>query len=435
MSNRSFTRRRLLGTTGAAIGAAGIATVGGRTQAAPGRFSAPTFIRQADATELTLWEQFPELKDPFQAMLDDFNKAHPEVKVNVEMTPNDQYKAKLQTALNTGSGPDLYGVESRPGMDAYITSGNLLDLTGKVDLSQVTPTGVDAVTVNGKVWASPSGRYTVGICYHKDLFDKAGITNEPATWDDMLSVMDQLKSKGITPYSQASKDGSLTYFNYIGLGSALLQQEGFDAVIAGTKKLNDADGVAIIDEMRKWAPYYQKNYLGTPYAEAKALFATSQTAMMDCGSADLAGYYQIDKNAKLGFFPWPAPAGKKQVTNTGMSVLYGINPKSDPAKQQAALVFANWVATPDGAKSMNAHISLLPVVNGVAPQGDPILTEMVNSPLDIPVWYERWPTLTLGDVWTKDGNSAFDTGQTSQSFADKLQAAVDKQLATPEKTS
>jgi ABC-type glycerol-3-phosphate transport system substrate-binding protein len=246
-------------------------------------------------------------------------------------------------------------------------------------------------------------------------------------------VMDTLKSKNITPYSQASKDGSLTYFNYIGLGSAILGQDGFDAVVAGTKKLNDADGVAIIDEMRKWAPYYQKNFLGTPYAEAKALFATKQTAMMDCGSADLSGYYEIDPNAKLGFFPWPAPAGKKAVTNTGMSVLYGINPKS--AKQDACLTFAQWVATPDGAKSMNKNIKLLPVVTGVAPEGDPILTEMVNSPLDIPVWYERWPTLTIGDVWTKDGNSAFAADQTSQAFADKLQAAVDAQLATPEAAS
>ena len=71
--------------------------------------------------------------------------------------------------------------------------------------------------------------------------------------------------------------------------------------------------------------------------------------MMDCGSADVSGYYEIDPNAKLGLFPWPAPAGKKAVTNTGMSVLYGINPKS--SKQDACLVFAQWVATPDGAKN------------------------------------------------------------------------------------
>jgi raffinose/stachyose/melibiose transport system substrate-binding protein len=433
MSHRSMSRRRLLETAGLAAGVGGAIAIGGRATAAPGRFGVPALIGRADATEITLWEQFPELLDPFKAMLADFNAAHPDIKVNVEMTPNDQFKAKLQTALNTGSGPDLFGVEARPGMDAYINSGNLVDLTGKLDLSQVTPTGVDAVTVKGKVWASPSGRYTVGLCYHMDLFDKAGITAEPTTWDEMLAVMDTLKSKNITPYSQASKDGSLTYFNYIGLGSAILGQDGFDAVVAGTKKLNDADGVAIIDEMRKWAPYYQKNFLGTPYAEAKALFATKQTAMMDCGSADLSGYYEIDPNAKLGFFPWPAPAGKKAVTNTGMSVLYGINPKS--AKQDACLTFAQWVATPDGAKSMNKNIKLLPVVTGVAPEGDPILTEMVNSPLDIPVWYERWPTLTIGDVWTKDGNSAFAADQTSQAFADKLQAAVDAQLATPEAAS
>ena len=87
---------------------------------------------------------------------------------------------------------------------------------------------------------------------------------------------------------------------------------------------------------------------------------------------------------------------------------------------------------------MNKNIKLLPVVTGVAPEGDPILTEMVNSPLDIPVWYERWPTLTLGDIWTKDGNSAFaddSTSAASKAFADKLQAGVDAQLVAPEATS
>jgi ABC-type glycerol-3-phosphate transport system substrate-binding protein len=95
----------------------------------------------------------------------------------------------------------------------------------------------------------------------------------------------------------------------------------------------------------------------------------------------------------------------------------------------AAIAFLNWVATPEGAQSMNRNIKLLPVVEGVEPEGDPILTEMVNSPLDIPVWYERWPTLNIGAVWTTDGNSAFDTDSPPDEFAAKLQASVDEQLA------
>ena len=34
-------------------------------------------------------------------------------------------------------------------------------------------------------------------------------------------------------------------------------------------------------------------------------------------------------------------------------------------------------------------------------------------------------------AWTVDGVSAFDEGTTPQSFADKLQASVDEQIATP----
>jgi ABC-type glycerol-3-phosphate transport system substrate-binding protein len=152
--------------------------------------------------------------------------------------------------------------------------------------------------------------------------------------------------------------------------------------------------------------------------------------MMDCGSADLSGYYEIDPDAQLGFFYWPAAdAEHSQVTNTGMSVMYGINPAIDEAKLDAAITFLNWVATPEGAQSMNRNIKLLPVVDGVEPEGDPILTEMVNSPLDIPVWYERWPTLNIGTVWTTDGNSAFDTGSPPDEFAAKLQASVDEQIA------
>ena len=112
-----------------------------------------------------------------------------------------------------------------------------------------------------------------------------------------------------------------------------------------------------------------------------------------------------------------------------MAVGFGVNANS--TKIDAALTFLQWLATPEGATSMMRDIKLLPLVEGVEPEGDPILTEMVNTPLDIPVWYERWATLKIGDVWAKEGVAAFDADTSPQSFADKIQATVDEQLATP----
>ncbi len=75
---------------------------------------------------------------------------------------------------------------------------------------------------------------------------------------------------------------------------------------------------------------------------------------------------------------------------------------------------------------------VLPVVQGVEPAGDPILTEMVNTPLDVPVWYERWATINIGQVWTEQGNAGFDSNVPPEEFAAKLQESVDTQRATPE---
>lgn len=80
---------------------------------------------------------------------------------------------------------------------------------------------------------------------------------------------------------------------------------------------------------------------------------------------------------------------------------------------------------------MNQHIKLLPLVEGVEPQGDPILTEMVQSPLDLPVWYERWPTLGIGDLLVKEGTPPSTSTPLAQEFADKIQATVEAQLAAP----
>jgi ABC-type glycerol-3-phosphate transport system substrate-binding protein len=257
-SKSRISRRHLLESAGVAAGI-GIAAQITPASAAP-QSTTPFFQRNQDTTKLTFWGQFPELLDPFEAVMADFNAAHPEVEIEVEMTTNDQYKTKIQSALNVGSGPDLYMVPAQPEMNNYVNAGTLVDVTDTVDLTQVIDVAVDAVTIDGKVWASPSGRYTVGICYHRNLFEEAGITDEPTTWEEFRAVMQQLLDAGITPYSIAAKDGSLTYFNYIGLASSVLGTEGFEQVLSGEKKLTDPELVAVIQEMRDWVPFYQQNF-------------------------------------------------------------------------------------------------------------------------------------------------------------------------------
>jgi raffinose/stachyose/melibiose transport system substrate-binding protein len=376
-----------------------------------------------------LWEDHPEWKDAMAAVIKTFQQKYPNITINVTAASQD-YNTKVQTALNAGIGPDVFAAPTRPQLDVMSATGQLMELRDKVDQSAWTQVAKDAVTVKGKVWAVPGGKYTVGIAYHIDVFQKAGIKDEPKTWADLTDAFNRLKAINVIPYSIAAKDGSLTYFNYIGLASSVLGLDGFNAVVNGTRKLTDADLVAVIQQMVDWSKFYEPNFVGTVYLESKALFATAKAAAMDAGSSDYNGYKQINPNAQLGFMYWPASdANHKPCTNTGMEFTVGVNSKTKVA--DAAVAFAGWLGTTTGAQAMTDNVRDLPVLEGVTPK-DPLQQKMLATPLDVPVWYERYTTQNIGQVWTDKGQGPFQNKMSAADLAKLLQQSVDDLLAKPQ---
>ena len=449
----AITRRRLLrsvgGVAGLTIAGSLLAACGSAAPAAPAATTAPPVAQPTAApaaakpaapaattapattssgpVTLDLWMLHPEWKDAMAKVVSTFQSAHQGITLNVAPQQSATYQDQVQTALNAGTGPDLFQAQTRPKLDVQADAGQLLDLTGKVDTSAWTQVAKDAHTVKSKVWAVPGGKYTVGIAYHIPVFEKAGIKDEPKTWADMTEAFDKLKASNVIPYAIEAKEGGLTYFNYIGLGSSVLGLEGFNAVNAGTKKLTDEDMVAVIKQMMDWSKYYQPNFVGTSYVEAKALFATGKTAAMDAGSSDFNGYKEINPQANFGFMYWPASdANHKQVTNTGMEFSIAVNSKTKHADECVA--FVKWLGSKEGAQSMTDNVKNLPVLDGVTPS-DPLQKKMLATPLDVPVWYERFATQDVGKVWTEQGQGPFTGKMTAPEMAKAIQDSVDAALA------
>jgi ABC-type glycerol-3-phosphate transport system substrate-binding protein len=381
---------------------------------------------------IELWTQKPEWKDAMNTVIKSFLGSNANLEINPTYTASNVYTQQLQTALNAGTGPDIFQSRSRPGLDAQVKAGQLLDLTTAVDQSNWLPVAKQSVTVKGKVYAVSGGKYTVGIAYHQDLFEKAGISAEPKTWAETTQAFEKLKATGVIPYAIEAKDGTLTFFNYIGLASGVLGSlDAFDDVVNGKKKLTDPDLVAVLQQLIDWGKYYQPNFVGTTYLEAKALFASAKTAAMDAGSSDYNGYRQINPNAKLGFMYWPvSDANKKPVTNTGMEFVVSVNAKTKFPEQ--ASLFPKWLGTVPGAQAMVDNVRNLPVLEGVQPK-DEIQQKMVKTPLDIPVWAERFNTLNIRTVWGEKGQGLFQDKYKPADFAKLLQDSIDEQMKSPDK--
>lgn len=59
---------------------------------------------------------------------------------------------------------------------------------------------LDAITVDGKVYMAPSGMHGGSwMFYSMPVFEKAGISEPPANWDEFFAAMDKIEAAGLVP--------------------------------------------------------------------------------------------------------------------------------------------------------------------------------------------------------------------------------------------
>lgn len=416
--SRFLNRRRLLQAAGGLAAVAAAGPLGGlRTSPASAQ----------DAVDLTMWGNHPEWKDPMGALIAAFQEAVPGVTIDFSAVTSDQYGAKIQTAIAGGQTSDIFGEQEGSIIVNVRKGGELpyIDLTGKVDVSNLTDTARGQVEVDGKVYGCPLAAYTVGVAINNPVFAKANVT-PPTTWDELKSACEALKAAGVeAPMVLGGKDWVHPYFMYIGLASSVLGPSGFADVLAGKKSLADPDVVAAVQLLLDLVPYYNKGFEATDYTTAKAIFANEQGAMMVAGTADFTGYLQVNPKADLSFIAWPGPEAGKKATTTGFELLYTASSFSPPEKQEAAAKFVNWLATEPAQQLVMDSISLS-VNKNVTTSTDRIREETVAAAagVDVPVWYDV-PELNGSVIVTQDNHGGLWTGRiTPQQFSDAQQAAV-----------
>lgn len=408
----------MLGATGGLAAAVASARWGG---------FAPNLAGAQDAVTVTMWGNHPEWAEPMEALIQAFQTAVPGVEIDFSAVTSDQYGAKIQTAIAGGQTSDIFGDQEGSIIVRAREGGELpfVDLTGQVDLSELTDTARGQVEVDGKVYGCPLAAYTVGMAINNPVFAEANV-EPPTTWEELTAACEALKSAGVeAPIVLGGKDWVHPYFMYIGLASSVLQPDGFAEVQAGTRSLADPDVVAAVQLLLDLVPYYNQGFEATDYTTAKAIFANGRGAMMVAGTADYTGYLQVNPEADLSFISWPGPEAGKRATTTGFELLYTTSSFSPPEKQEAAAQFINWLATQEAQQLVMDTISLS-VNKNVTESTDPIRAQTVAAAagVDVPVWYDV-PELNGSVIATQDNHGGLWTGRISaQEFSDIQQAAV-----------
>lgn len=153
-----------------------------------------------EVVNLTLWSWDPVLPHAVKA----WNKSHPNIQIKLVNagSGNDEYVA-LGNAISAGSGaPDLVMLNA-DAMPQFAIQGALeeLDQFGAKDvLDGLTMGAQSAAVFNDKMYIMPMGTGPMALFYNKELFDKAGVTEPPKTWDDYIVAAQKIHALGDDVY-------------------------------------------------------------------------------------------------------------------------------------------------------------------------------------------------------------------------------------------
>ncbi|HYY75482.1 MAG TPA: extracellular solute-binding protein [Gaiellaceae bacterium] len=147
-------------------------------------------------------------QEAFQAVLDGFTEANPDVTVNYT-SAGDQLPTQLATAVEGGNPPDL-AVLPQPGLMAdFAEQGALvpLDFAASEIEENLGESAIEIGTVDDTLYGflfKAANKSTVW--YNVAAFEDAGV-EPPETWDDFLAAAETLEASGVPAYSIGGADG------------------------------------------------------------------------------------------------------------------------------------------------------------------------------------------------------------------------------------
>jgi raffinose/stachyose/melibiose transport system substrate-binding protein len=326
----------------------------------------------------TIWNAEPR-KSALEAIVAGFEKANPDVQVEISNNEPDAYKTKIKVALGGPEPPDIYFVWSGEKMlHSFVRGGNCLDLTPYLDANKgewrnkIVDASLQPYVYDNKTWGVPYLLQCTFFFYNKDLFARHNL-QIPKTWDELIDVCKKLKAAGITPLAL----GNLKRWPAHHFPCVLFQRlMGNQAVMAQYDPLGPGDysdpnwvkGIEMFDEFQKQG-FFNPSPNGVDRDDARMMFYTEKTAMFYTGTWDFSQFSDTGPApssfwAKWDFFNFPAvPGGKgEQDALAGSPDGYVISSKT--RNPEAAVAFLKYMTSPEVAHEFVTKCKELVQVKG-----------------------------------------------------------------------
>ncbi|WP_214410871.1 ABC transporter substrate-binding protein [Sphaerisporangium fuscum] len=197
------------------------------------------------ALSYALWDN--NQKPVMEELAREFTRTHPNITINVQLTPWTDYWTKMKAAVTGGATPDVFWMNG-PNFQLYAANDVIRPIEEQVDTSVYPKPLVDLYTYQGKLYGLPKDMDTIGVWYNKKLFDAKGVPHPAAdwTWADFKQAAAKLSDPAKGVYGTAAELTSFQEYEY----NTIMQAGGW--VISPGGKKSGYDDPKTIEGLRFW---------------------------------------------------------------------------------------------------------------------------------------------------------------------------------------
>ena len=336
-------------------------------------------------TTLVFWSWLPTTVQ-WDAMVNEFEKENPSIKIDYTRTEQSDYFEKLQVAMASGTGPDVFGMTTGSMVNQYAPFCAQMDILAdknvpdwRTIISQSAL--VECTSKDGQLVGMPM--LVAGmdyLLYNDTLMKECGIAKVPATNDEMVAASKLIRAKGYIPVAIGAADDWVNVDWFVNVSNQFESGAIYEAE-EGKRSFTDQ---CFIDTANAWASLFRNGVfedgaLGVvTYPDARdqyffnrkaVFFATGSWHVGPTSPSDneIEGTEIKKQNDVIGMTMFPQMGPNEFRATTGVDLMLAVN--KDSKKQDAAMKFIQFMSMGDGQQQWIDCLQGSTVANTISYKG------------------------------------------------------------------
>ena len=274
---------------------------------------------QDEPIELRVWDQFtsPTESENAQALYAAFMEQNPNITITSETFQTQQMQEVANTAIASGTGPDVIFYDAGPGFAGVLAEAGLLmpldDYAEQYGWKErVAAPAVEATTLDGVFYGMPLQTDLIGMYSNQTLLSEAGL-EVPTTLDELVAFCGAATDAGYIPIAFADQPGWPAYHQFSMTSNQMIGPEAMRALLFENQGSWDTPEIVTAIEAffvtLRDAGCFPEDPVAITYEDGNSLFYNGEALLHTTGSWLIGEIEEAMPDFEIGFQPFPEISG------------------------------------------------------------------------------------------------------------------------------